>query len=101
MKYRINHAKVIAQAYSIQENANRFNEQIQQLTQLEQDCRSCWKGEAADAFLAKLNQLKDELTRTSQQMSNLASTIKYCADRIQREDQEAERRARILQSGHQ
>ena len=34
------------------------------------------------------------------QMSNLASTIKYCADRIQREDREAEERAATLKSGH-
>lgn len=99
MKYRINHSKVISQADSIRDDADQLNAQIRLLNQLEQECRLCWKGDAADAFLSKLNQLKTEMTRTKNQMSNLASTIKYCADRIQREDEEAERRAAALSSG--
>lgn len=99
MKYRINHSKVISQADSIRDDADQLNVQIRLLNQLEQECRLCWKGDAADAFLSKLNQLKAEMTRTKNQMSNLASTIKYCADRIQREDEEAERRAAALSSG--
>jgi len=99
MKYRINHSKVISQADSIRDDADQLYAQIRLLNQLEQECRLCWKGDAADAFLSKLNQLKTEMTRTKNQMSNLASTIKYCADRIQREDEEAERRAAALSSG--
>ena len=100
MKYRINHSKVVGQANSIQDDADQLNAQIKLLSQLEQECRLCWKGDAADAFLSKLNQLKSEMSRTKNQMSNLASTIKYCADRIQREDEEAERKAAALSSGH-
>lgn len=100
MKYRINHSKVISQANSIGDNADQLNAQIKLLNQLEQECRACWKGEAADAFISKLSQLRNEMTRTKTQMTNLASTIKYCADRIQREDQEAERKAAALKSGH-
>ena len=98
MKYRINYSKVISQANSISEDAAQLSAQIKLLSQMEQDCRSIWKGQAADAFIAKLSALKNEMTRTRTQMSNLASTIKYCADRIQREDQEAERRAAALKS---
>jgi len=98
MKYRINYSKVISQANSISENAAQLSAQIKLLSQMEQDCRSIWKGQAADTFIAKLSALKNEMTRTRTQMSNLASTIKYCADRIQREDQEAERRAAALKS---
>lgn len=100
MKYRINHSKVVSQADSIRDDADQLNAQIRLLNQLEQECRLCWKGDAADAFLLKLNQLKADMTRTKNQMTNLASTIKYCADRIQREDEEAERRAAALSSGH-
>lgn len=100
MKYRINHAKVISQANEICENADQLSAQIRILNQLEQECRVCWKGEAADAFIANLNQLKSEMTRTRTQITDLASTVKYCADRIQREDKEAECRAAILRSGH-
>lgn len=100
MRFRINYNKVISQANSIAGDASELAAQIRQLEQLEQECRSAWKGEAADAFLAKLSTLRGEMTRTKSQMSTLASTIKYCADRIQREDEEAARRAAELSSGH-
>lgn len=100
MKYRINYSKVISQADSILEDVNQLNAQIRYLEQMEQECRSAWKGEAADVFIHKLSTLRGEMVRTKSQMANLASTIKYCANRIQREDQEAERRATALKSGH-
>lgn len=100
MKYRINYSKVISQADSIAEDAEQLAAQIKQLTQMEQDCRSIWKGQAADVFISKLSALKYDMSRTRTQMSSLASTIKYCADRIQREDQETERRAAALRTGN-
>lgn len=100
MGFRINYSKVISQANDIAGDASQLDAQIKYLAQLEQDCRSVWKGEAADVFLAKLSELRGEMTRTKNQMTTLASTIKYCADRIQREDEEAARRAAELSSGH-
>lgn len=100
MKYRINYPKVISQANSIANDATQLSAQIKLLEQMEQDCRSVWKGQAADAFIAKLSTLRSEMNRTKSQMTNLASTIKYCADRIQREDRLAEERAAALKSGH-
>ena len=94
MKYRINYSKVISQANSISDDASQLSSLIKLLEQMEQDCR------AADAFISKLSTLRSEMNRTRSQMSNLASTIKYCADRIQREDREAEERAATLKSGH-
>lgn len=100
MKYRINYSKVISQANSIAGNASELSAQIRLLGQIEQDCKSVWKGQAADAFIAKLSSLRTEMNRTKNQMSTLASTIKYCADRIQREDRRAEEQATALNSGH-
>lgn len=100
MGFRINYSKIISQANDIAEDASQLDAQIKYLAQLEQDCRSVWKGETADAFLAKLRELRNEMIRTKSQMATLASTIKYCADRIQREDEEAARRAAELSSGH-
>jgi len=84
MGFRINYSKVIAQANSIEGDAKELSKQINLLTQMERDCRSSWKGEAADAFLKKLCALRDEMSRTRGQMSNLAATIKDCAWRIQK-----------------
>lgn len=100
MKYRINYSKVISQANSISDDASQLSSLIKLLEQMEQDCRAVWKGQAADAFISKLSTLRSEMNRTRSQMSNLASTIKYCADRIQRKDREAEERAATLKSGH-
>lgn len=100
MKYRIDYAQVISQVESINGDIDEISAQIEKLTQLEQDCRSAWKGEAAEVFLSKLVTLRSELSRTKTQMEDLSSTIKYCADRIQREDREAEERASALNSGH-
>lgn len=100
MKYRINYSKVISQANSISDDASQLSSLIKLLEQMEQDCRAVWKGQAADAFISKLSTLRNEMNRTRSQMSNLSSTIKYCADRIQREDREAEERAATLKSGH-
>lgn len=99
VKYRINYSKVIAQADSIANDASELSLQIKVLEQLEQDCRAAWKGQAADVFVSKLNTLRSEMNRTKNQMTTLASTIKYCADRIQREDRQAEERASALKSG--
>lgn len=100
MRCRIDYSKVISQADSIEGNAAEIADQIKQLEQMEQDCRSVWKGEAADAFLAKLSVLRDEMSKTRKQVYTLASTIKYCARRIQREDEEAAEQAASLSSGH-
>lgn len=100
MQYRINYSKVISQANSISNDAVQLSAQIKILEQMEQDCRAVWKGQAADMFISKLSSLRSEMNRTKNQMSNLASTIKYCADRIQREDREAEERAAALKSGN-
>lgn len=100
MKYRINYFKVISQANSIATDALELSAQIKVLEKLEQECRAVWKGQAADMFISKLSALRTEMTRTKNQMSTLSSTIKYCADRIQREDRQAEERAAALKSGH-
>ena len=88
MKFRINYSKVIQQANSVSDNADQLDAQIRALNQLEQECRSCWKSEAADEFLKKLGQLRNEMTGTKSQIETLASTIRDTADQIHREDLE-------------
>lgn len=96
MKFRINYSKVMSQADEISDQASQLVSQIQKLQQMEQDCRTVWKGEAAEAFLAKLTALRSEMTQTRSQMSTLADTIRTCARRIQREDEEAAEKAAAL-----
>lgn len=100
MKYRINYSKVISQVNSIEQDVTDLSTQVRFLEQIEQECRAVWKSEAAEVFVSKLHTLRAELNRTKGQMSDLASTIRYCADKIQREDQKAEEQAAALRSGH-
>lgn len=62
--------------------------------------KSCKTIIQSDVFIAKLSALREEMSRTKSQMSQLASTIKYCADRIQREDQRVAELAAALKAGH-
>lgn len=96
MKLRINYTKVINQANSISDNADQLNAQIKALNQLEQECRACWKGDAADEFIKKLGQLRNEMTKTKTQIDKLASTIKSTADKIHKADLEQEEKAKAL-----
>lgn len=93
MKYRINYEAVMSQANQITEQSELLAAQIRQLSQIEADCRCVWKGEGAEAFLTRLALLRQEMGRTRAQMSDLAETVKYCADKIQREDEQLRRRA--------
>ena len=96
MGYRINYSKVVSQANTIADCADSLSVQSNQLAAMEQNIRSGWKGQASETFLSRVSMLRGEVTRTKQQIAALASTIKTCADRIQREDEEAERRAKAL-----
>jgi len=96
MGYRINYARVVSQANTIAECAQELSAQSNQLNMMEQRVRSAWKGPASETFLSRVLTLRGEVDRTRQQMANLAATIRQNADRIQREDEEAQRRAAAL-----
>lgn len=99
MKFRINYEKVIQQSNHVQEVAQQVAQQVQQVQQLRQDCNSVWKGDAADAFLSKLSELQEKMVRSQRQAERLASTIRFCAQRIKREDEAAAQRAATLRTG--
>lgn len=99
MAYRINYTKVISQANSISDNADELQSLISKLAQYETQCRSAWKGDAADAFMARFQELLREMRKTGTQMETLASTIKACADTIREEDEKAAEEAAALSQG--
>lgn len=96
MKYRINYTKVISQAQSIDNSATELSALVRQLENMEVDCRAAWKGQTADVFTNKLNTLISEMKSTRRQMTNLASTIRTCAERIENEDRRLEELAESL-----
>lgn len=69
------------------------------LDQIEQECRSVWQSPAADVFLGKIREMRSQMQRTKKQITTLAETIRSCAERIKREDEDAARRAAQLSSG--
>ena len=54
MRYRINYSRVVSQAQEISGYAERLSSQAEAITQLEQECKQVWRGDAASAFLNKL-----------------------------------------------
>lgn len=99
MRYRINYSKVISQANQVAELARELTAQINALTAIEDKCRTVWQGEAANTFAAKVAAMKAELIRERRKIDNLASTIKYCADKIYNEDRRAAEMAASLKIG--
>ncbi len=94
--FRINYSKVISQADTINRLAGDFHAQIRQFEAMEQDVRSNWKGQAADAFLGQTAALRADMNITYRKTIDLSNTIKNAAFRIQREDEAAEARVRQL-----
>lgn len=98
MKFRINYGKVLSQVNSLNEKARELELQVDNLMRLEDISKDVWKGEAAELFLQQLQNLRCELKRTNSEMYSLVRTIRDCAERIQREDEAAARRAALLKS---
>ena len=96
---RINYSKVIKQANSISDDADDLKAVIVKLTKYKAQCQSAWKGETADAFVARLDELITQMSRTRIQMEDLAVTITECADLIKKEDEQAAENAASLSSG--
>lgn len=96
MAFKINYANVIKQANLISANATEISAQLNILTQVEQDTRNIWKGEAADVFRTRLAILKENINRTRNDILSLSSTIKYCAEQIRRVEEQATQNAAKL-----
>lgn len=93
MAFRINYDKVIQQANSISDNATNLTSQLNILSQVEQDIRTGWKGEAADVFRIKLSALKENISKTRNDILKLSSMIKYCAEQVRRVEEQETRNA--------
>lgn len=58
------------------------------------------EGTGCRCLYCKTQRIAGRNEQDKSQMSQLASTIKYCADRIQREDQRVAELAAALKAGH-
>ena len=83
MGFRISHASVMAQANAIAELANDLQFQINRLNAMEQNLRTGWRGQAANAFYVCVSDFRTELNQQRQQMADLAITICNDTDQIQ------------------
>lgn len=96
MAFRINYENVIKQSNLMSESAASLASQLNILTQIEQDTRNIWKGEASDVFRKRLNELKENINKTRKDILSLSSTIKYCAEQIRRVEEQATQNAAKL-----
>lgn len=96
MRFRINHGQVIRQANEIKHLARDLNSEIHRMENMQHHVRSSWQGKASETFMRQCDELLENLGDVSRRMDSVADTIHRVADRIQREDEEAARRARSL-----
>ncbi len=96
MGYRINYSGVVMQANVIADCSKRLQTQERQLEEIESVVRGGWKGDAASVFLSKLNSLRCDVEKTKMQINTLSESIRNCADRIKKEDEEQALEARTL-----
>lgn len=97
--FRINYSRVISQANSMNNLSSDLSAEIRRLENMLNDVKSNWKGPASDAYQRQLISLINAMQRTKNKMSEVSSTIKSVARRIQDEDERAAERARRLLSG--
>jgi WXG100 family type VII secretion target len=92
MRFRINHAAVIAQANAIAQLSEDLQLQINQLNTMEQNLRAGWSGPAATAYFASVVELRNQIASQRTQITALANVIRNSANAIQRADEAAARR---------
>lgn len=87
--YRINYNKVVSQANDIKDLSSDLGREITNLENLLAQIKREWYGPASDAFQKQLLMLVADMKTTKYNMSSVSSTIKNVANRIQKEDEEA------------
>lgn len=86
---RINYSQAIRESNRLKTVANDCQNANAMVDRLIQKIPTYWQGDAANAFIDKLNEWKRENNSIKTEANNLGTTIKRVADEIR----EAERRA--------
>lgn len=94
--FRINYSKVISQANTMNDLSCDLSREISKLENVLNDVRANWKGPASETYQRQLVNLISSMKNTRKRMSNVSSTIKSVANRIQREDERAAEMANKL-----
>lgn len=81
MQFGINHA--MAQSTAIERLANDLQAQLNRLNTMEKHLRNEWEGPAAEAFYARISELRADFDSQRQQMEMLAATIRNTANQLQ------------------
>lgn len=93
---RINYTQVKKQAMEIEHLGDELKTIEISLRSLISEIPSYWKGEAASAYIKVCDQLRNEISLTEKNITNVSREIRTIADRIQREDEEIARLAATL-----
>lgn len=94
--FRINYEQVVGQANTIHNLSDDLSKEIQKLENVLDSIRLNWKGPASTAYQNHLTLLIGDMKKTKASMSDVSSTIRNVATRIQREDEQQAELARRL-----
>ena len=76
METQFDYSRVISQANAISECEVQLSNQMKSLTRIEEERHNIWQGIAADAFVGKIHESYDVMTKTVVQMADLTSTMR-------------------------
>lgn len=85
----IDYANAIHQADKLIEIADDCSKIINSLNISADGLKNYWDGEAANAFIGKLDESRSEIIKIKNEINDTAALIKKVADAIKRADEEA------------
>lgn len=94
--FRINYRQVVGQANRISNLSGDLDREISKLENIFHAMENNWKGPASNEFKKHLRLLIADMKRTKSGMSNVSSSIKNIAARIQKEDERQAEQAEKL-----
>lgn len=96
MMIQLNYTQAMEQAEQLSKVAGEMKDLAEEeVTKLITDLGSCWEGENAAAYIAKVDILKRNLKKTSEDIEKTATTIRDMATNIYNAEMEAEKVAEV------
>lgn len=94
----INYYDIITKANKIAELASSYNSECNKLSKLREEVNSYWQGDAATEVLKSIDIMYANMYQTYSQTLELSNTIKDCAYKIKKADEESAKQAKLLNS---
>ncbi len=96
----IDYASALLQAKKLESTADECAEILQCIEKQLSTIEGTWEGSAADAYKAKLNELKQQNAKLQTEIKQTAASIKDVVGIIKKADEDAASNSNVSSSGH-